>query len=171
MVERERVGDSPTTRRSSMVPRQREAHEAVPREASSCSTTTSVAVGSSSSTRKDIRMPLYHFFSDARRTPPRLGVSKSNPPVTGGTVIDSFVHDDAPLAELRRMAERRNTPLRIEWRDGLRWQPQGEGFAVTPMGLEAARQVAIGLAALRGTARIVTNRARVIWEWEPGRDL
>jgi hypothetical protein len=88
--------------------------------------------------------------------------------VTGGTVIDSFVHDDAPLYELRRIAEQRNSPLRIEWRDGLRWQPQGEEFDVTPIGLEAARLVAIELAALTGTARIVTNRAKVIWEWVPG---
>ena len=115
-------------------------------------------------------MPLYHFFTDARRSPPRLGVSKSNPPVTGGTVIDSFVHDHAPLEELRRVAEQRNSPLRIEWRDGLRWQPQGEEFGVTPTGLEAARLVAIKLAALTGTARIVTNRAKVIWEWVPSRE-
>jgi len=114
-------------------------------------------------------MPLYHFFMDAARTPPRLGVSRSNPPVTGGTVVDTFEHDDAPWDELRKIAEARSSPLHVEWRDGVRWQKQGEEFTATPMGLESARFVANALARAMGSSRIVTQRGKIVWESVSGR--
>ena len=109
-------------------------------------------------------MPLYHFFTDTQRTPPRLGVSRSNPPITGGTVVDSFQHEDASTDELRRMAEQRNSPLYIEWREGAAWQRRGEEYRATPIGLEGARQAALEIAGATGSARVVTCRGKVVWE-------
>jgi len=95
----------------------------------------------------------------------RMGVTRHDPPFTGGDIIDRFeAPEGASQKELRAEAERRNGPLRMVYPIG----GAGESYPANRSGLDEAMMYGFALArdGRRGGHRIVTSRGVVIKHWE-----
>jgi|HubBroStandDraft_1064217.scaffolds.fasta_scaffold13256_1 hypothetical protein len=95
----------------------------------------------------------------------RMGVTRHDPPFTGGDIIDRFeAPEGASQKELRAEAERRNGPLRMVYAIG----GAGESYRANRSGLDEAMMYGFALArdGKRGGHRIVTSRGVVIKHWE-----
>ena len=108
-------------------------------------------------------MPTYHVYVDLNAR--QLGVSTVNPPVTGGTAIDSFQHAVAPHTALLAVANQRNSPMRFEYSSGGSWQPGSESFEATSIGLDEALGYGGALAKLNTSVRLVSALGYVIKTW------
>lgn len=106
----------------------------------------------------------HHVFVDLDEGRRRLGVTTSNPPVTGGFVIDTFEHPEASQAELLAAAAGRNGPLRIQYANG----ELGESFPATASGLDEACMLCGALAKHGREIRLVTSRGVMIKRWSLG---
>jgi hypothetical protein len=110
------------------------------------------------------RIPLrtYHVFVDTESRPVRFGVTSSNPPATGGFIVDSFEHPEAPDTELRAVAASRNGPLRMQYPNG----ELGEAFSADPAGLDEGLMLGDALLGASGANhRLVTSRGVTIRHW------
>jgi hypothetical protein len=104
----------------------------------------------------------HYVFVDLDGGRRRLGVALSDPPGTGGFVIDTFEYRaDALPAELLAEAERRNGPLRIQYPNG----ELGESFPATAAGVDEAHMMCGALAERGREIRLVTSRGVVIKHW------
>jgi hypothetical protein len=106
----------------------------------------------------------HHVFVDLDEGRRRLGVALSDPPMTGGFVIDSFEYPaDAPQAELLAEAERRNGPLRIQYPN----DKLGESFPATALGLDEAVMLCSALAQHGREIRLLSRRSVLLKHWNP----
>src|SRR5260370_24262858 len=103
----------------------------------------------------------HHVFVDLDGGRRRLGVTKNNPPVTGGFFIDTFEYPESPQQELLAEAERRNGPLRIQYANG----ELGESFPANASGLDDAHMLCSALAKRGGQIRLVTSGGVWVKRW------
>ena len=104
----------------------------------------------------------HYVFVDLEEGRRRFGVALSDPPVTGGFVIDTFEYPPGGTqAELLAEAERRNGPLRIHYPDG----ELGESFPATALGVDEAYMLCAALAQRGHQIRLVTSRGVVVKRW------
>jgi hypothetical protein len=106
----------------------------------------------------------HYVFVDLDEGRRRLGMALSDPPVTGGFVIDKFDYPPtATPAELLAEAERRNGPLRIQYANG----ELGESFPGTASGVDEAHMLCSALAHRGREIRLVTSRGVLLKHWNP----
>jgi hypothetical protein len=97
----------------------------------------------------------------------RLGISKLNPPHSGGTVIDTLEHEEGVSRdELLQLAADRNGPLRVETRRvGTQSWRHDTAYPATRDGLDEACMLAGDLTAAGVEARVTTSRGIVLKQW------
>ena len=109
----------------------------------------------------------HYVFVDLDEGRRRLGLALSDPPVTGGFVIDKFEYPpDATQAELLAEAERRNGPLRIQYPDN----ELGESYPATASGVDEAHMVCSALAQRGREIRLVSSQGVLLKHWNEPRE-
>jgi hypothetical protein len=104
----------------------------------------------------------HYAFVDLAEGRRRLGVALSDPPVTGGFVIDKFEYPpDASHTELLAETERRNGPLRIQYPN----DELGESFPATAAGVDEAHMMCSALAQRGREIRLVSSRGVLLKHW------
>jgi hypothetical protein len=107
-------------------------------------------------------MCTYHVFVDVTSNPRRFGVTPNDPPVTGGVIVDSFEHEEAPHNALLRIAEQRNGPLRLETRER---GTMAEQCPATDTGLDEAMGIGSSLADAGSETQLATSKGTMIHYW------